>query len=474
MRFKNRLFISLLLVAVLILSGCNLFKKPNGKIIGLVTMSDGETPIKAEILVNGEQKVTAGDDGKFEISLKPGDYKLKAVYMEVESDETTVTVEPSKNKNVKITVDGLGKVTFALKTEDGKAIPNQAFKVGDVDFTSDSTGKTGESVVAYGTYNVTLNYKGFAFSENLEIKSGENEIVVTGLKEISLTVKNTNGDAVPNAKATIKVGNFTEEQTTDADGKIKFIGVAGKGELTIDITPLTAPRLTLPDAAKEIIGTVAVDFASETEVEVDVDGDFVETFDAGLDNWIEEEDWELNKWQKTVKGATVQNGILKRTEYVASTTSGLKLKDVEIGDAIAVIRVRTTTERGDSVAGMRVHMRNDSDKFNKGYGANITTHNVVLENWLGDGGNKGATIQKNPAKSEYPGDGIWTTVTLILQGHTYKIYIDGRQVMVDPEAEDPEPLVLVETDETKQHTSGGFFIEFTGGLEIDEIRLYHL
>ncbi|HOL14441.1 MAG TPA: hypothetical protein PLD61_08705, partial [Bacillota bacterium] len=332
MRFKTRLFISLLLVAVLILSGCNLFKKPNGKIIGLVTMSDGETPIKAEILVNGEQKVTAGDDGKFEISLKPGDYKLKAVYMEVESDETTVTVEPSKNKNVKITVDGLGKVTFALKTEDGKAIPNQAFKVGDVDFTSDSTGKTGESVVAYGTYNVTLNYKGFAFSENLEIKSGENEIVVTGLKEISLTVKNTKGDAVPNAKATIKVGNFTEEQTTDADGKIKFIGVAGKGELTIDPTP---PRMTLPDAAKEIIGTVAVDFASETEVEVNVDGDFVETFEADLDNWIEEEDWELNKWQKTVKGATVQNGILKRTEFVASTTSGLKLKDVEIGDAIA-------------------------------------------------------------------------------------------------------------------------------------------
>ena len=67
---------------------------------------------------------------------------------------------------------------------------------------------------------------------------------------------------------------------------------------------------------------------------------------AGLDNWIEEEDWELNKWQMTVKGATVQNGILKRTEFVASTTSGLKLKDVEIGDAIAVIRVRTTTERG--------------------------------------------------------------------------------------------------------------------------------
>ncbi|NLU53907.1 MAG: hypothetical protein GXX05_00500 [Firmicutes bacterium] len=119
-------------------------------------------------------------------------------------------------------------------------------------------------------------------------------------------------------------------------------------------------------------------------------------------------------------------------------------------------------------------MRNDSDQFNKGYGANITTHNVVLENWLGDGGNKGATIQKNPAKSEYPGDGIWTTVTLILQGHTYKIYVDGRQVMVDPEAVDPVPLVLVETDETKQHKSGGFFIEFTGGLEIDEIRLYHL
>ena len=354
MRFKNRLFISLLLVAVLILSGCNLFKKPNGKIIGLVTMSDGKTPIKAKILVNGEQKVTAGDDGKFEISLKPGDYKLKAVYMEVESDETTVTVEPSKNKNVKITVDGLGKVTFALKTEDGKAIPNQAFEVGGVAFTSDSTGKTGESVVAYGTYNVTLNYKGFAFSKDLEIKSGENEIVVTGLKEISLTVKNTNGDAVPNTKATIKVGNFTEEQTTDANGKIKFIGVAGKGELTID--PTRAPRMTLPDAAKEIIGTVAVDFASETEVEVNVDGDFVETFEAGLDNWIEEEDWELNKWQKTVKGATVQNGILKRTEYVASTTSGLKLKDVEIGDAIACDQSQNhNRERGQRSWNARPH-----------------------------------------------------------------------------------------------------------------------
>ena len=87
--------------------------------------------------------------------------------------------------------------------------------------------------------------------------------------------------------------------------------------------------------------TVNVDFATATEAEFDVaDPDFVDTFDDGLDNWIEGEDWTLNDWQETIKGAVVKNGVLTRSEYVPHITSGVKLRDVEITDAAVVIKVR--------------------------------------------------------------------------------------------------------------------------------------
>ena len=55
MRFKSKLLVSLVLVvAVVMLSGCNLFKQPSGKYIGIVTMSDGETPVPADVYVGGE------------------------------------------------------------------------------------------------------------------------------------------------------------------------------------------------------------------------------------------------------------------------------------------------------------------------------------------------------------------------------------------------------------------------------------
>ena len=108
MRFKSKLLVSLVLVvAVVMLSGCNLFKQPSGKYTGIVTMSDGETPVPADVYVGGEKYKTVGEDGKFEITLKPGTYKIYAEYMGVKSEEVTLNAT-SQGGSVFGKIDGLG------------------------------------------------------------------------------------------------------------------------------------------------------------------------------------------------------------------------------------------------------------------------------------------------------------------------------------------------------------------------------
>ena len=62
-------------------------------------------------------------------------------------------------------------------------------------------------------------------------------------------------------------------------------------------------------------------------------------------------------------------------------------------------------------------------------------------------------------------------MTLTLVGHTMRVYVDGNPVLVNPES---GPLVFVEENEEWQHDSGYLWIEYSGALEIDEVRVYHL
>lgn len=469
MRFKSKLLVSLVLVvAVVMLSGCNLFKQPSGKYTGIVTMSDGETPVPADVYVGGEKYKTVGEDGKFEITLKPGTYKIYAEYMGVKSEEVTLNAT-SQGGSVVVKIDGLGKVSGTLKTADGTALANQAFKISNVDVTTDANGKY-DLVLTYNKHTVLVNYKGYEYSKEQTFQAGTNDIVVDDVKQLTLTLKHKDGSALSGAKATVKVGGFTHQVTADAEGKITFLGVAKPGTLTADISGDL--KMPVAEEFSKFQNTVNVDFATATEAEFDVaDPDFVDTFDDGLDNWIEGEDWILNDWQETIKGAVVQNGVLTRSEYVPHKTSGVKLKDVEITDAAVVIKVRLLSEREGQNAGMRVHLRNDSDKFNHGYGLNFTATSCLMENWLGNLGSKGAAVKVDPGKGQFPGDDIWCTVTLTLVDHTMRVYVDGNPVLVNPEK---GPLVFVEENEEWQHDSGYLWIEYSGALEIDEVRVYHL
>ncbi|MDD4694727.1 MAG: DUF1080 domain-containing protein [Firmicutes bacterium] len=457
MNFRKWIFISMSLVlVVLMLSGCNLFARPNGTINGLVTMSDGETPLDAKVFVDGKEKITAGKDGKFELSLKPGSYKVHAEFSGVKSDAVDIDLT-NKGTDATLVIAGLGKINGTLKTADGLALGDQSFKIGSVDVTTTADGKY-ESIIAYGTLPVAVNYKGHQFSKDVEIKSGENDLVVDDLKEITLALKTNSDELLVGYNAVVKVGSFETKAVADEASSIKFIGVTAEGQLTVSENT----NLLLPNEVK-YVDTVTVDFANATEAVLGIVlCDFEEDFEAGLENWTEEEAWFLNDWQETIQGINVNNGVLKRDEFVPNKSSGVKLNGVEIGDAIVALRVRTTEEREGTNTGLRIHLRNNSTKFNKGYGVNVSAYSYALENWLGDAGSKGVTKTPETPTPQLTDD-TWATITIIVEGHTTKYYKNGE--LVDE---------ITEIDTTKQHTDGGLFLEFNGALEIDTVRIYHL
>lgn len=176
-----------------------------------------------------------------------------------------------------------------------------------------------------------------------------------------------------------------------------------------------------------------------------------------LNKWVEEEDYEYNKWAITTKGELeVKNGVLSRK---SAGNSGLKLKDFEIVDGAVVVRARVTQKPETGAVGFRVHVRNGEEHWSHGYGLNTSSYSYELSAWHGKDKGKSATLAPTPAKAYLVPESSWMTVVVVIQGNKLSYYHDGE-------------LVAEVTDEGKSYAKGGVFLSLTHFVEIDKVLVY--
>lgn len=451
--------VSLLLV-LLMLSGCNLFVKKNGLVTGIVTMGDGKSPLVADIYVAGEKVVKSGADGKFTLDLKPGTYEVQAEYSGVKSQKVSVKVLSGKTVELseKLLIQGLGVFSGVVKTADGLALSGRKVKLGTVEAVTDAEGKY-RMFVTSGKQQLTVEYKGYVYSKEFNMPEADHveNITLDKIKEITLTLKNSENKAIAGYLANIEVGAFKETVTSNAEGKIKFIGVAEEGQLEVKVDGI-------PDEITELKSeaTATVNFATATEAVLDLSLPvFADEFN-DLDNWEELEPFEYNQWLFTEIGAVIKDGALRKETkepYSGAASSSVRLKDHVFGDAVVIIRTKANNEKGTANAGLRVHLRNNEDQFCYGYGVNLSATGYELANW-----NWGKTVAVgvSTGAAQYQ-DENWFTIAIVVKDHTLQYYREGILV-----------AETTETDESKQHLQGSLVLAFTGSLELDNIRIYEL
>lgn len=189
----------------------------------------------------------------------------------------------------------------------------------------------------------------------------------------------------------------------------------------------------------------------------DKKADFVEDFN-DLNNWVEEEDFEFNKWAITTKGELeVKDGILLRK---SAGTSGLKLKDVEIKDAAVAIKLRVNQKPESGAVGTRIHLRNSEDHWCYGLGVNVTTYSYELANWHGKGEAKTAVSTPASPQSQLDVEKSWVTVTAVVKGNKLSYYIDGQ--------------LVAEVEEDAFPEKGNLFLSVTHLMELDKVAVFKL
>jgi len=189
----------------------------------------------------------------------------------------------------------------------------------------------------------------------------------------------------------------------------------------------------------------------------DKKADFVDDFN-DLNNWVEEEDFEFNKWAITTKGELeVKDGVLSRK---SAGTSGLKLKDVEMVDAAVVIKLRVNQIPESGAVGSRIQLRNSEDHWCYGLGVNVTTYSYELANWHGKDQPKTAISTPAAPQKQLDVEQSWVTVTAVVKGKKLSYYFDG-QLVAEVEGDDfPE--------------KGGLFLSLTNFVEIDKVAIIKL
>ncbi|HHY18766.1 MAG TPA: DUF1080 domain-containing protein [Firmicutes bacterium] len=186
--------------------------------------------------------------------------------------------------------------------------------------------------------------------------------------------------------------------------------------------------------------------------------DFVDDF-KNLDKWVEEEDFEFNKWAITTKGELqVKDGVLSRK---SAGNSGLKLKDIEIKDAAIALKLRVTEMPESGAVGTRIQLRNAEDHWCYGYGLNTTTYSYELAAWHGKGNDKTAVLAPAAPEKQIGAEESWVTIVAIIQGNKLSYYKNGE-------------LIAESIDEEKAFNKGGVFISLTHLIEIDKVAIFNL
>ncbi|MDD4693678.1 MAG: DUF1080 domain-containing protein [Firmicutes bacterium] len=178
-----------------------------------------------------------------------------------------------------------------------------------------------------------------------------------------------------------------------------------------------------------------------------------------LDNWIEEDDFEFNKWAITTKGnLQIVDGLLSRK---TAGNSGLKLKDFEITDGAVAVLVRLTEKPESGAIGARIHLRNPEMHWCYGAGVNYSTYSYELATWHGKGEAKASIVGPEAPVAQLKEELGWVTVTAVIQGNKVSYYLNGEIVA---ENEDPE----------FPYEKGGVFLSIANNLEIDKVVVYNL
>jgi len=472
MKLEKRviLFLSLLLTVV-ILSGCTLFSAKSGRLIAKVTMGDGETPINAKVFLGDKEVATADKDGKFSLVLKPGKYNVHAEFQGKSSQAQAIEIKNGAINELKepLKVTGLAILTGTVKTSDEKPLVGASVTLGAVSNTVDKDGKY-YMVVLPGEQVLKVTYKGFSKTVNdtydmpaETIK--EEKLTIAELAERSLTLKNDKGEGHAAINATIKLGAFEDTVKTNGAGLLSFIAPAGSADVAVNLL------LAGTDHSYSFTKTAVIGTATELKFDVNDKRLFYDNFTGTLTKWVGEEAWDLNAWAMSKPAPKVVNGVLTRdfepTEK-GSYTSGLKIKDLEITDAIVIVKARTTEVRQGVIAGLRIQVRNNASVWADGYALNASTGSFDLANWTWYGHDQTPKFKKTspvtPPSSQplFTEDGTWVTAAVVVQGNTLKYYKNGALINQ-----------MTETDANYFHTKGGVFIEFNGGIEIDEISVYN-
>jgi len=464
MKLKNRvIFFTSLMLIVLMLSGCTLFPVANGKVVGKVTKGDGETVVPgAEVFVGGK-KVVTDNKGEFSINLLPGKYSIIAKAAGKDSDPVSFEIKKGETTQLTIKISGIAVgLSGTVKISGDKPLPGAKVSLGT---TSAITGADGKYImnVDPGEAEMVVEYKGYKYTAPFTVPEKDTAVKdfeLAELAEISLTLKNNEGAAHDGLSATVEKALFKDTVNTNDVGMLSFIAPKGEADVTVNL-PLLGTDHVYSFTKSATLGTT-------TDLVYDVADKciFQDDFSNDLSKWVEGEAWDLNQWAHTTKGAKIVNGVLTR-DFVAATSSGLKIKDLVVTDAIVIVKARSTEAREGATAGLRIQVRNNIGYWAQGLGSNSSTYGTEIANWVFYGLDKAPKATKfdavspDPNEPQFAEDGEWITIAVAVQDQTLRYFRNGTN-LINTSATDPE----------NQQTQGGIFIEFNGGIEIDEISVY--
>jgi|GEM_PF-1951030 hypothetical protein len=484
-----RLAVLLLTIAVLV-SGCNLFAKPNRYIEGEVTMGDGKSPLgPAKIYVDDELKVETGADGKFKISVKPGSYKVKAAYGERTSAVETVNVDREDVKVV-LKIEGLGHVSGKVKLGDGSDFVGATVTFGNIQLQLDDKGAY-STFVEPGQQQIKVEYKGFVYTETYNMPSGNatKDITVADLLTRTITLKDKSDAPHKGVTINVKVGTFADSVITNDEGKASLIAPKGDAQFSFD--------LPIPGSG------AALGFTEETEL------DTATTLVADIeDRKVFFDDFSSDTGAFVLSNTAIADGKLTSVDRGARGTAWLKSTKMGIANDYLVV----VKGYGDGMAyRVNAYVPDDWDQnivfagyqsaiYVKGTGSAFQISSFhgsgapMAQPWWGQirdldfnngliGGDEGHPIIE-PGSLMGIGyiadeENVFAAAIRDLDdGNHYSVYFNGQHIVEAIDTDEAHEYPWAEEPVAYQHTGGGIVLVFEVNADkvfyITEIAVYEL
>lgn len=371
-----------------------------------------------------------------------------------------------------------GIIYVRVQLEDGTILPGvKVTATSEKDSIEAFTNDKGIATITAhaGTYTLSTEMELFdggkkTIKKEAEVVQGEKTDVdfkIVGLGYYSVEFVDIDTDPLPNLSVTMDFAGKETVFTTDKNGKISFSGEAGTYAYNTEYKDFGVKEGSLELSGSFCERTVQIDNTGEGLVLPEGlefgAWTFIDEF-ANLDNWTEHLEFEYNQWLLIDEGKLAADGKLKRTEKVAATSSGIKLNNILVNDGAVAVKLYVSEEEeySEGNLGIRLHLRNPEDLYCYGYGLNVSTYGYELATWHGKGASPAKTATVNPGNVPSIKRGDTTTITLVLEGDTYKYYRDGE--------------FIAETTAEEGHTfdTGGIFLVLTEGIEIDSLAYFEL